>query len=262
MTSDAPASTRIEVPTGFANLGMYPFADVRWAQERLWEALRDRVPWLPEALDFDIDPHASWLRPDLVLGQACGWPVATSLRGRVRVLGTFATATPQSDGHLYRSTIVARREGDLDSFAGATAAVNSFDSLSGWISLVAAVHGPGGSWEGTSVVTGAHVASLRALQEERADVAAIDGVTLWHVRRQRPDLVDGLVEVGQGPSIPGLPVITSRHTTDDQVRELRGALVDSVLDPLVEPAARALCTVGFVPLDADAYEPVLQLAPS
>ena len=61
--------------------------------------------------------------------------------------------------------------------------------------------------------------------------------------------------------MPCLPVITTSATTDDQLFELRVAMVDAVLDPLVEPAARAMCTVGFVPLDLDDYLPLLGLAP-
>ena len=77
-----------------------------------------------------------------------------------------------------------------------------------------------------------------------------------------PELADGLDVVGVGPLIPCLPVITGLATTDQQLFDLRVALVDAVLDPLVEPAARAMCTTGFVPLDLDHYLPVLDLAPT
>ena len=66
----------------------------------------------------------------------------------------------------------------------------------------------------------------------------------------------------RGPLVPCLPVITGRATTDQQLYDLRVAMVDAVLDPLVEPAARAMCTVGFTPLDLDAYLPILDLAPA
>ncbi|MGD9997442.1 MAG: phosphate/phosphite/phosphonate ABC transporter substrate-binding protein [Ilumatobacteraceae bacterium] len=247
---------------GVANLGMYPFADIRWAQDRFYEALRERLAWLPEALDHAADVYATWTRPDLALGQACGWPVATTLRDRVRVLGTLTVACPEADGHLYRSVIVSRRPAGLADLAGSTAAVNSFDSLSGWISLIAAVHGGGGTWRGPTVHTGAHVESLRALQAGRADVAAIDSVTLWHVQRSMPELVDGLEVAGLGPLIPCLALVTSAGTSEHTVVELREALLDTVLDPLVEPAARAMCVNGFVPLETEDYLTVLALGPA
>jgi ABC-type phosphate/phosphonate transport system substrate-binding protein len=247
--------------SGLANLGMYPFADIRWAQDRVYEALRERLDWLPPELDHEVDVYSTWTHPGLALGQACGWPVATTLRDRVRVLGTFTAACAEADAHRYRSVIVSRLDCGLDDLAGSRAAVNSFDSLSGWISLVAAVHGGGGAWLGPTVHTGAHVESLRALGADRADVAAIDSVTWWHVQRCHPELVEGLAVVGLGPLIPGLALITSLGATERRVGELREALSDAVLDPLVEPAARALCVNGFVPLEIEDYLTVLDLAP-
>lgn len=248
-------------PHGLANLGMYPFEGVRWAYDRFWEAVHDRLDWVPPQLDHRADLHESWLRSDLVVGQTCGWPLVAELRDRVRVVGTFTAATPHAEGYSYRSMLVARRAGAPADFTGAVAAVNALDSLSGWISLVAGVQGAGARWHGEIVVTGAHLDSLRALREGRAEIAAIDGVTLWHVRRLMPELVDGLFEVGVGPLIPCLPVITSAATTDQQLLDLRVAMIDAVLDPLVEPAARAMCTTGFVPLDLEHYLPVLDLGP-
>ncbi|MBI5087432.1 MAG: PhnD/SsuA/transferrin family substrate-binding protein, partial [Actinobacteria bacterium] len=183
-------------------------------------------------------------------------------RDRVRVVGTLTAACPEADGHHYRSVIVSARPAAVSELDGSCAAVNSMDSLSGWISLVAAVLGPGERWTGPTVVTGAHVESLRALQDGRAEVAAIDSVTLWHVRRCRPELIDGLSIVGSGPLIPCVPLITSINTSDRRLAELRWALLDTVLDPLVEPAARAMCVNGFVSLDIEDYLTVLDLAPA
>lgn len=248
--------------SGLANLGMYPFADVRWAFDRFWEAVTERLDWVPERLDWSVDLHDSWLHDDLVVGHTCGWPLVTRLRGQVRVIGAFAHATPEAEGHAYRSVLVARWPGSPADLAGQRAAVNGFDSLSGWVSLVAAVHGPGGAWAGDVVVTGSHVESLRAVADGRADIASIDGVTWWHARRAMPDVVSGLAEVGVGPLVPSLPLVTSRLTSDARLRELSVAIVDAVLDPLVEPAARAMCVVGFEPLDLDHYLPLLDLAPA
>jgi ABC-type phosphate/phosphonate transport system substrate-binding protein len=247
---------------GLANLGMYPFADVRWAVDRFWEAVAERLEWAPRQLDWDIDLHESWGRDDLVVGHTCGWPLVTQLRDRVRVIGAFAHATPEAEGHAYRSVLVARWPGEPADLGGSRAAVNATDSLSGWVSLVTAVHGPGAEWDGDVVVTGSHVESLRAVADGRADVASIDSVTWWHARRTMADVVSELAEVGVGPLVPSLPLVTSRHTSDSRLRELRVAMIDTVFDPLVEPAARAMCVAGFVPLDIDQYLPLLDLAPA
>jgi ABC-type phosphate/phosphonate transport system substrate-binding protein len=249
-------------PGGLANLGMYPFVEVRWAYERFWEAVHDRVQWVPPQLDWDVALDDSWVRDDLVVGHTCGWPLITRLRDRVRVVGTFVAATAQAEGYSYRSVLVARRSGLPSDFAGCVAAVNSLDSLSGWISLLAAVHGPGARWSGDIVMTGAHLDSVRAVVDGRADIASIDAVTWWHIGRLLPSLVQDLVVIGTGPLVPCLPVITSAATTDEQLHDLRIAMVDAVFDPLVEPAARAMCAAGFVPLDLEHYRPLLELAPA
>jgi ABC-type phosphate/phosphonate transport system substrate-binding protein len=177
-------------------------------------------------------------------------------------VGTFTVATAHAQDAAYRSVLIARSPGDPTDFVGAVAAVNDLHSMSGWISLVGAVHGPGAAWHGEVVTTGGHVASLRALRQGRAEIAAIDGVTLWHVQRLMPELLDGLFEVGVGPLIPCLPLITAAATSDRQLDQLRDALDDAVLDTLVEPAARALCINGFAPVDLQHYLPVLDLAPA
>ncbi|MCU1359176.1 MAG: phosphate transporter substrate-binding protein [Ilumatobacteraceae bacterium] len=247
-------------PPGLASLGMYPFEGVRWAYDRYWEAVRERLDWGPASLDWDVDLHQSWLRDDLVIGHTCGWPLVTELRDRVRVVGTFVAATPEAEDYSYRSVLLATRPGQPSDFVGCVAAVNSLDSLSGWISLRTAVHGAGAAWQGDVVVTGAHVDSVRALREGRAEIASIDSITAWHVRRLMPELLDGLVQVGTGPLVPCLPVITSGTATDEQLRDLRIAMVEAVFDPLVEPAARAMCTTGFVALDLRHYMPLLELS--
>lgn len=243
-----------------ARLGMYPFAEVRPAYDRLWDEVHRRCPWTPAELDWDLDVHESWRSPRLVAGQACGWPLVTQLRDTVRVVGAFAPDTPQGDGITYRSVIVAREAAPLESFRGAHAAVNSEDSLSGWVSLVTAVVGVGGAWTGGITYTGAHLDSLRLVREGAAAVASLDSTTLAMVRRDRPQLLDGVVEVGEGPRVPSLPIITSASTTDEQVAQLRGALAAAVVE--LPDVAAALMVRSFEPLELADYLTVLTLTPA
>ena len=247
---------------GVAALGMYPFDEVRWAYEHYWAGVHRRAPWLPESLTWLDDLHTSWVDERLVVGQACGWPLVTQLADRVRVVGAFAPAIPQADGATYRSVLVSRRAGVPADFRGARAAVNSVDSLSGWVSLVHAVHGPGGRWAGDVQWTGAHAASVAAVREGSADVASIDGVTLALLRRHRPTLLAGLVEVGEGPRVPCLPVIAFRAMSDESLAELRNAMVEATIDPEMADVTAAMAVTGFVPLDFADYLPLLDLSPS
>jgi ABC-type phosphate/phosphonate transport system substrate-binding protein len=200
--------------------------------------------------------HDTWLRPALVLSQTCGWPLVTQLASRVRPLGSFRMTHELADGSRYRTVIVASEDRELVDFASETAAVNSDISLSGWISLLVAVRGPGASWDGDVLWSGAHVESLRALQRGDAMVASIDSVSLSHIRRFHPELVVGLHEVGHGPLVPGLPLITSIGRSDEQVAELRAALGEAA-----QRADPALLIDGFDPLDDADYLPLVDLGP-
>ena len=78
------------------------------------------------------------------------------------------------------------------------------------------------------IETGGHLASLQALQDDRADIAAIDCVSFAFVLDHLPDLALGLVEIGTTRSAPGLPLIASKRVPAEGVDALVTALTDSV----------------------------------
>ena len=237
---------------------MYPYVGLRPAWERLWSAVHARAPWTPPSLRWDGDVHDHWVDPSCIVAQACGWPVATALRGQVEVVGAFELTIGQHDGHRYRSVILARRPTPLAALvsAGATVAANAPDSLSGWVSLLAATVGPGREWPGPVRWTGGHVASMEALQAGRADVTSVDALSLAYVRRDQPDLAAGLHEIGHGPLVPSLPVVVRAGTSADDIADLRTAFVDALADPAVRSDCSRLLIAGFAALDGFAYDPV------
>ena len=250
-----------------AGLGMYPFEPLRPAYDRLWQAVRQRAPWVPDRLEWDVDIHAQWRDPATVVSYTCGWPLVTELADladadRLHVVGTFVFAIPDADGPTYRSVLVARRPGTAADFAGARAAANGADSLSGWVSLLHAVHGPGARWQGEMLFTGAHLESVRAVHEGRAEVASIDAVSLAHIRRLHPDLCTDLVEVGYGPQVPCLPVIAGAAVSMQQLAELRAAFADAVADPTQADVRATLLVEAFVAREYADYRPLRELAPA
>jgi ABC-type phosphate/phosphonate transport system substrate-binding protein len=246
------------------NLGMYPFEPLRPAWDELIAALHRRLPWVPATHRWDEDVHAAWRDAAVVLTQVCGGPLAEWLHDTLRPVGAFRLATPGADGHRYRSVVLATRPGVPEDFArpGVVAAANSPDSLSGWTSLVAGVVGPAGRWPGSVIWTTAHVESLRALRERRAEVAAIDATTLALLRRIDPGVAEGLHEVGHGPWIPSPPIAVRVGTSDARVAELRAALADLTADPALGEVRAQLLIDGFVALDLDDYLPVRALTPA
>ena len=244
-----------------ADLGMYPFESVRWAWDALWEALRERVEWLPPKLGHSGDVHARWDDPDCLVNHVCGWPLARWHADDQRVLGAFSLTIPQADGHRYRSTLVSPHDVALADLVAADvrAVANSVDSLSGWISLLHATVGEHDAWPGEVTFTGAHVESLRGLAAAEADLASIDSWSLALLEPEQPELVTGLVRLGLGPWIPS-PAITVRATVPgvdgDRLAE---ALVDVLADESSSRIRHALLIDGFTRLTVDDYLPVLGL---
>ena len=240
-----------------ASLAMYSLLPLRGAVDWLWGAVRRHLGWGPLALEWEMLTPGVWHHPDLLVAQACGWPLVTQLADEVAVVGTFDYDVPGSVGGHYRSVLISREATSIEqlrSRPGVVVARNAADSLSGWISVQQA-------WGGvpsTVVETGSHLGSVRAVADGRADVASIDAVTWALIDSLEPELVRSLSVVGRGPLVPCLPlVVPLRHAA--YVEELRGALAAAVADPAAAVACSTLRIRGFVPLDLDDYLPLLSL---
>lgn len=243
-----------------AELGMYPFGSIRWAWDALWADVHRRAPWTPSELAFTGDVHARWADPRSVVNHVCGWPLAKHHAHEQRVVGAFALTIPEADGHRYRSTLVATRDAPLEQLIAerVRVAANSADSLSGWVSLLAATGG--GPWAGDVTFTGAHIESLRALQGGDAVLACIDSWSLTLIEAEQPELVVGLHRVALGPSIP-TPAITVRHTVSDgDADSLAAALTEAVDASTASDIKAALFIERFDRATFDEYLPVLDLA--
>jgi ABC-type phosphate/phosphonate transport system substrate-binding protein len=256
-----PESERIRVAVEggpFSAMSMYPLESLRTAWDRLYGVAARGVVDAPPELRWDLDAHDTWSNPQLVLGMTCGWPLITDLRTRVRVVGTFLYDVDGQAGHTYRSVIVARRPSTVAEMAGATLAFNSTDSLSGYVSIIAALPAGQASWPGPTLQTGAHLASIEAVRDGRADIASIDAMTWAYTRRDAPDLLRDLVVIDRGPVVPHLPLILPGGAGDDALASWRAAFADAVRDPGLGETLDRLLIQGFVALDADDYERALQ----
>ncbi len=242
-----------------ASLSMYPFAHLRDGYDELWTAVRAQITDAPAALDRELDLRESWHRPDLLLGQTCGWPLITELRDVVEVIGAFDVSVSFATAGRYRSVLVASKPWSIAAWRAdptAIVAVNGLDSLSGWISLC---HVWGGR-PTSLLMTGTHVESMRAVAEGRAQVASIDALSFEFLSEIEPMTAGRLHVVGHGPVVPTLPLVMAvdlAHRRD----EVRAALVAAVADPATARAREVLRIRGFVPLALEDYEPLAALAP-
>ena len=245
-----------------AELGFYPFEDIRWAWDELWNRVHTRAGWLPEKLQWTQSPENLWLEDELIVSHTCGWPLITRLSNNVRVVGAFRHTTPESASHFYRSVILGRVDGTPFDFQDSAAAVNDQESLSGWISLIAAIHGPQETWRGEVRISGSHLESVRMLSRGEADVASIDSVTLAHLKRIYPEIISNLFVICTGPLVPCLPIITHSSTTDSQLQQIRDAFMHATQDKSISHALEALFIGGFDALEIEDYLPVRALTPN
>jgi ABC-type phosphate/phosphonate transport system substrate-binding protein len=243
---------------------MYPFASVTWAWQEIWAAVHRGAPWTPETLTWSNDVHARWSDPACVVTQICGGPFAAVHHADMHLVGTLALDIPEADGSHYHSVLLTPHDRRLDELVGQDTHVvaNGDDSLSGWVSLLAATVGVGNDWPGRVTFTGTHHASLSALARGEADLASIDSWTLALIAAEQPDLIAGLKRVGRGPWVP-TPAITARRRLPlEQVDQLRSALREALADPATEPARTVLRVTGFADAELDDYLAILTLGPS
>ena len=206
---------------------------------------------IPGQLATPQDCHAQWLEPDLLLSQACGYPLVTQLAGKVQLLGTFAYDALGTQGVQCRSQLIGRATDarrTLVSFAGSTLAFNDRISQSGYNALRALL-GSSPAWPRpffkAAVKTGAHYRSIEAVRKGEADLAAVDAVSwaLW--RSAQPHAAEELRVVGQTDSYPGLPLITSLHTPTAVVEALRRGLHALATEPAYAQLRAPLLIRGF-----------------
>jgi len=256
---------RTVIHSSRVEFGMYPFASVSWAWDALWSAVSSRVGWGPDEITPTGDVHVGWGDERCIVTQICGGPLVAEHQHDWEVIGAFSLDVPHaSDPAHYRSVLLSRHDRSVEELTVPTtrAVANSADSLSGWISLVAATVGTDGTWPGDVTFTGSHLASIRAISAGDADLVSVDGWSLALITDHEPELVRELHTIGLGPVVPTPPVAARPTLGESRVTELRDAFDDAVSDPAVAGALAALRVTGFVRLGIDDYLPILSLRPS
>lgn len=235
-----------------AALGMYDRPELRASTDLYWSLIRDglrkRGIDAPEALTRDERAWwAGWHSPDLLLSQTCGMPYRTELKDVVTLVGTPDFGVEGCPPGYYRSVLVARRDdprAEPADFANAAFAFNEPRSQSGW--AAAANHMAHlGMPIRPALETGGHVASARALVEDRADWASLDAVTWRLLMRWEPELSARLRVIGLTDPTPGLPYVTARGTDP---APLARAVADAIVTlPPDDRAALGLCGLITIP---------------
>jgi ABC-type phosphate/phosphonate transport system substrate-binding protein len=244
---------------------MYDLPELKAATDALWGAIACRVRNAPKALTRATNLHKIWTDPDLLLAQTCGYPLVTSLAGKVSLLATPCYDAAGCEGPAYRSAIIVHIDdpaGSLSVLRGKICAVNTPDSNSGMNLLraeIAPLSHPGEKFFARILATGSHASSLEAVADGLADVAAIDCVTWAHLQQSRSTATRDVRLLGWTQSTPGLPLITSLGTDAATRSALLQALHDVIADPALSAVRSALRLEKFVEIPLDAYCPIVEL---
>jgi ABC-type phosphate/phosphonate transport system substrate-binding protein len=229
---------------------MYDLPGVERDVDMLWAAIAEHVDADPVLLRPD-DLQRHWSERKYLLSQTCGFPLVETLE-QVIVVGVFTTAVGGRDGSHYQSVIIEPKRP-----SSGPVAINSWDSLSGYVSLAnfLAEERPDALDLGpvSTMLTGGHRNSLAAVAAGLASLASIDAVTFDILSHTEPDMVAAVRRVGSGPTVPCLPLVTAKN-------EHRARLCDA-LDKVVQveslqPALRRLSITGFNSLGRQAYNAV------
>lgn len=174
----------------------------------------------------ELDLPTLWRHPKLLFGQTCWGPMELGLSPHVRIVGQPGyDGFEGGQGAFYSSAIVMRRERlagtpsptdgkpliPLDLLRGKRFAYNSDDSMSGLIALTRDLETLGERLALFSerLQSGGHRASIVAVAEGSADVAAID-CRSWALAQRFEPRANDVQVVGWTGLRRGLPYIASR----------------------------------------------------
>jgi len=240
-----------------AALPMYDRPENRAAHDAFYGAFREALGQGPAALDRDTAYDATWAHPDLLLGQICNLPYRARFRDRVKRVANVDFGLPDTPAGYYHSVFVVRREHAARGLAPAalgTFAYNDALSQSGWGAPFATLAQKGLQLHST-LCTGAHVGSVHAVAEGRADLAAIDAVT-WRMLVENEPAASELAVIGRTILSPGMTFITAQKNDPAPLR----AALEQAFAEITPQEAVLIHMHGLLDLPDRAY--ALPVAPA
>ena len=243
----------------FAALPMYDRPENRAAHDALWAGIRDALGAGPDALDRETGYEDGWARPDLLLGQMCNLPYRARFRDRVTRIACFDYGLDDTPPGYYHSVFVTRAQDAARGLPPATLgrfAYNDALSQSGWGAPSATVTARGLTFH-TTLRTGAHIDSARAVADGRADLAAIDAIT-WRMLQEWEPFAASLRVVDRTGLSPSQTLVTAN--SNDPVPVL--AAVKLAVDGLSQTHRTTLGLRGVVALPDSAYDIPLPTPPA
>ncbi|AGI67283.1 hypothetical protein OAN307_c16100 [Octadecabacter antarcticus 307] len=242
----------------FARLPMYDRPENRAAHDALWSGVRGALGYGAAQLDRKTDYVLGWGRDDLLLGQICNLPYRAKFRDHVTRIGCADYGLPDTPAGYYYSVFVVRKADAARGLAPATLGRFAYSdalSHSGWGAPLAAITAKGLTFH-TTLRTGAHINSVLAVADGRADLAAIDAVT-WRMLQAWEKRTAELCVIDRTTLSPGMTFVTANTNDPEPIRAaLRTAIANLAPDHANILGLRALAV-----LPDRAYDIPLPAAP-
>ncbi|MTI44908.1 hypothetical protein E1178_14950 [Roseibium hamelinense] len=205
-----------------------------------------------------------WMSPDLLVAQTCGYPLVTQLVDQVVPLGIPHYDAPGCEAERYVSHIIVRCDDELvglQDLCGKVAVVNGPDSQSGYNAFRHAIAPLAGGQPYFAGVlqSGSHLKSLKAVAASRADVCCVDAICWEYTMRTLPELAQQLRPIARTQSVPGLPLVTSKHRSEKEISALGAVLAEVFSCSKTEESRRNLGICGFTHCSFTDYAPILQM---
>lgn len=186
---------------------------------------------------FPEDIYQWWLQEDILLTQTCGYPFKLYLESKVQLVATPCYAVVGCDGAKYSSVFITseahKHWKSVGDAKGQRVALNLPDSNSGMNVLRAEVAQYVETLE-TSFFneikwSGGHMGSLKLVQENQADLAAIDCVTFAYAQKYAPETMKNIHILGYSQSTYALPYISSNQVPAETIVLIKSALKNLIL---------------------------------
>lgn len=191
---------------------------------------------VPHSLDRTLRGDELLTSRDLLVSQTCGFDIAEDLPLPLQVIGSFSFCGPTG---MYTSFLVVhenRKVRSLQDLEGKTFVANDPRSYSGFHVMKSFFPRPEELFRHIHW-SGSHVASLKFIQSQAADVAAIDSTTYALLRKFAPHLLAKTRLIAESKAVPAPPLVTSTARSCDDLEKLRAAFFRL----FAEPKSRAIC---------------------
>lgn len=253
----------------FVSLPMYDWPEVETQTNKLWQQLcvllKDNGIDCPTILDRKTPSESLWKSGHCLFSQTCGWPYINKYHSHLQLLTTPIYDIDGCDGTYHRSRLVCRandQRNTLAEFTAATVVINESDSQSGHQAMKSALtmaslpapffaHGK---------ISGAHRHSIKMVAEGDADICAVDPVSWQLALRYETPVTDQLKVIGEGPQIPGLPIVYSHEYHDSMQAANIAEKVDSLLTNELDNDIREMLFIsGAKRLSMEDYRVLIKL---